>query len=957
MPPTRRVILVGSLSAAAVLAALAVSSVQRIPEGSVGLAGARIVQPGLRLHAPFAALPVVASPGKLAIDDLAIATPEGSKLVFRLDLEYEIGSRLGPQLAADAARSGFRGAVRVLADKVLHDAAGRSDTASLLSSPSLLEAPLKAALEGSGVSAARLSFRSPLGDEVLRRKATEAVRADLRPPLAHILVVGWDGADWHSILPLVRAGKMPNMARILRDGAHANLRSYDPMYSPLLWTTVATGKPPTEHGIADFLVRDITAGTRHPITSDFRKVKALWNIFTDFGRKSSWIAWWASYPAEKIDGVEVTDILASSVMSRGPEKAAHMPNVATPADFLPAHVSSLVPTTAITRSDVARFFSVSDAEWRNAQDIITFKKKEDMKADEGQRDPAAFMIKVLSATRTFQGIAIDLVRSKMPFVAVYFEGVDMMGHRFQHYLPPKMHMVSEADYERFQHAVTTWYEYQDELLGDLLRAAPKDTIVVILSDHGFRTGAERPEGLLPYTKGQPVEWHRDWGILALCGPGIRPGELPPQSIYDVAPTLLYLEGFPLASDMPGRLVTDAFEAGVLERRPPQTIRSYELAGPPLERQAAENVDATAMAEMMENLKALGYVGGAPARPVAPEKTDGARVTSPAEGVGDKIDTQYYYHRNLATSYIRQGRFKEAEAELEAANARYVSGKTYEMLSQVRATMGHLAEAARTLEEGWEKTPESMNPQSLAWIVDLHLMNGDRAGAEKAAERWSAKMDPGVKLAVDGRLAEADGDGERAASLYRQALEKDPLLVQVAQRLHGLDIAAGHPFAIEPFLLRTLHDHDQVDAYWDLAGQFSLARGDLAEAVARFKKASDLQPENGLYLGHLASAEAASGDTSSARRALAWANRFPPRDPDAWMALGGAWDRLGDADRAVAAFDAAKKAGLSGPGADIGSALALARAGRMNEARRVLEAAAARFPQSTAVRQLRARLGG
>ena len=141
----------------------------------------------------------------------------------------------------------------------------------------------------------------------------------------------------------------------------------------------------------------------------------------------------------------------------------------------------------------------------------------------------------------------------------------------------------------------------------------------------------------------------------------------------------------------------------------------------------------------------------------------------------------------------------------------------------------------------------------------------------------------------------------------------------------------------------------------MAGQLALASGDYATAAERFGKANALQPDDGLYLGHLASALAAAGRTPDARAALAWAERFPPSSADAWMALGAAWDRVGDADRAVAAFVAARSAGLKGPGADLASALALARAGRTAEARRILTDASARFPDSAAVKQVQARL--
>jgi predicted AlkP superfamily phosphohydrolase/phosphomutase len=77
---------------------------------------------------------------------------------------------------------------------------------------------------------------------------------------------------------------------------------------------------------------------------------------------------------------------------------------------------------------------------------------------------------------------------------------------------------------------------------------------MILSDHGFRVGDDRPN-FPPSTKGQPEEWHRGWGIVVLNGPGVSVKPLPPSSIFDVAPTLLYLSGLPIAQDMPGRLLT------------------------------------------------------------------------------------------------------------------------------------------------------------------------------------------------------------------------------------------------------------------------------------------------------------------------------------------------------------------------------------------------------------------
>jgi len=942
MPIIRRTKLVlGVLSVAALLATAAVSIVQHVPSGRIGVSSSGQLRKGWIVHAPFSRLPTIIARGVLTLRDLALKTPEGSTLGFTLELRYAVAGALAPQLAADIRRDGFDSAVAGLAHRVLEDAARRTEVESLLSEPARVEGPLAAVLRGAGVTPESLSLRSAIGDELIRRSRTDEARALARAPIGRLLLVGWDGADWRTALPLMAAGRMPNLARLVREGASGDLRSYDPMFSPLLWTTVTTGKAPTEHGVGDFLVKDATTGERHPITSDFRKVKALWNILGDFDRPSSWIGWWASFPAEAIRGTIVTDYLAAAISHGGAEAAAGTAGIASPAEYLRGKTGLLVSPSQITREEVARILPVSEAEYRAALDDIARPSK--MGDPTRVVDPAGFAMRVLAQARTYHNIAMSQLESGVPFVAVYYEAIDMMGHGFQHFLPPKMSFVSEAEYLRCRDAVPNFYTWQDERLGELLRAAGPQTVTVLLSDHGFRVGEDRPN-FSPSTRGQPEEWHRDWGIVTLHGPGIRAVRLPPSSIFDIAPTLLYLGGLPLADDMPGRLITAAFDPGRLRLRAPARTKSYELVGTRLEHAAAVTTDPELMREMMANLKALGYVGGSDDAPAPPAE-------------GGVSETQFFFHRNLAVSYMRQGRYREAEAELLLANERQPRAKTYAMLSEARASDGRYAEATAALEEGWDRLPADMEPSSLLWIVELKLLGGDRLAAETTARRFAQKMSTAVRLAVDGRLAEAGGDKASAAALYKQALDADPLLVRIALRLQAIEASEGRPFSLEPFLTTTLATHPEVDTYWDLAGQFALARGEASAAVSRFRSACDIEPENSSYLGHLASAYAAAGRPGEALETLSWAERFPPRDAEGWMALGAAWDRLGETDKAVAAFRSARSSAGAGPGADAGAALALARAGRTAEARGVLEDAMRRYPDSLALRRLAARLGG
>jgi predicted AlkP superfamily phosphohydrolase/phosphomutase len=109
--------------------------------------------------------------------------------------------------------------------------------------------------------------------------------------------------------------------------------------------------------------------------------------------------------------------------------------------------------------------------------------------------------------------------------------------------------------------------------------------------------------------------HRPEGIVILHGPAIEPGRLDgPATLYNIAPTLLYLLGLPQDRNMlrlapaDGGPLVEAIDPGTLERHPVRMIDSY----PGVDRSgllrsvAAESPDPAAE-EMMERLRSLGYI--------------------------------------------------------------------------------------------------------------------------------------------------------------------------------------------------------------------------------------------------------------------------------------------------------------------------------------------------------------
>ena len=122
-----------------------------------------------------------------------------------------------------------------------------------------------------------------------------------------VLLIGWDAADWKAIDPLMDQGLMPNLERLVNGGVRGRITTLDPPLSPMLWTSIATGKRPYKHGITGFSEVGPDGKTVRPITNRDRKVKAIWNILTQEGLRSHVIGWWPSHPAEPINGTMISN--------------------------------------------------------------------------------------------------------------------------------------------------------------------------------------------------------------------------------------------------------------------------------------------------------------------------------------------------------------------------------------------------------------------------------------------------------------------------------------------------------------------------------------------------------------------------------------------------------------------------------------------------------------------------
>jgi predicted AlkP superfamily phosphohydrolase/phosphomutase len=192
------------------------------------------------------------------------------------------------------------------------------------------------------------------------------------------------------------------------------------------------------------------------------------------------------------------------------------------------------------------------------------------------------------------------------FSAVYFRGTDMTSHFFWRYMEPESwnRELTPESITTFGPVVERYYVVADSLLGRMLDLADENTVVMLISDHGF-AGHRGYEGFTGDVA-VGVQMHRKDGILFMVGPGIERGRrIDGASVLDITPTVLVLSGLPVARDMDGRPLTEAMNASFLEKHPVAYIDTYEVAG---EGGGDETpVESPVDDEIKEMLRSLGYI--------------------------------------------------------------------------------------------------------------------------------------------------------------------------------------------------------------------------------------------------------------------------------------------------------------------------------------------------------------
>jgi tetratricopeptide (TPR) repeat protein len=605
------------------------------------------------------------------------------------------------------------------------------------------------------------------------------------------VVIGIDGADWELIDLLAAEGSMPNLSRLKERSAWGHLETLaDIPLSPVIWTSVATGKTAAKHGISWFMV-DQADGKRVPVRSHNRKTKAIWNIVADQRRRPVVIGWWATYPAEEVGkGTIVSDALGfhgfGSTAREGDDSGKTFP-----ADLY-AEVSALVPPEQQLSADfVGRFVHVTPEEYRQEMfDPARFPERNPF-------NPIHLFQQYAVTAQGYTAAARELLRRPYDLFLLYFEQVDSFSHLFMKYMEPRLEWVDEEGFERYRDVVLEWYRYQDELLGELLAEIDlEETAVFILSDHGFKSGERRIRSEKTVDVRRAHLDHETHGIFLAAGPHLRKGvEISSASVMDLTPTVLHYLGFPVAKDMDGKVVESIFTAKFRADHPIRYIDTYEDKTADESRLTeSEDLSDEEVAQRLRALEALGYVGGS-------EEGESGAVA--AEESSPEI------HNNLGRVHLRNGKIEEARQEFQKA---------------------------------LELDPR--NSEALLNLASIQRAEGRTAEAEHLVKR-ALQVDPNSISALS-QLAEIRrdlGDLDEAVRLFEEALAIDdslPFLFlgygDVLQRAARLDEA------VEAFRMVLQLEPDSFKARYNLGVTYA-NQGKVEESIAQYEEALELEPRN------------------------------------------------------------------------------------------------------------------
>ncbi|NIO22274.1 MAG: hypothetical protein GTN76_16490 [Candidatus Aenigmarchaeota archaeon] len=264
-----------------------------------------------------------------------------------------------------------------------------------------------------------------------------------------VFVLGLDGATFDLILPWAAEGKLPHFSRLLAEGSWGPLESVPNMRSAAAWTSFMTGKNPGKHGIFEFFEPIPQTYDLRFIHGEMRKGKTLWALLSGRGKRVGVINVPMTYPAEEVNG-----FLIAGLDAPGPESSYFC---------YPAELSE----------ELKRRFGPYILEPGLTGCLVGGK-------------PELAVQKLHQELMQKEKITVYLMQKyKWDFFMVVFRSLDAVQHCFWKYMDPLHPQHNPAEAKRFGSVILEAYKQIDKTVGTIRGALEEDTVLMVMSDHGF----------------------------------------------------------------------------------------------------------------------------------------------------------------------------------------------------------------------------------------------------------------------------------------------------------------------------------------------------------------------------------------------------------------------------------------------------------------------------------------
>jgi len=581
-----------------------------------------------------------------------------------------------------------------------------------------------------------------------------------------VLLIGWDAADWQLINPLLRQGKMPALAKLMGRGAHGNLVTLDPPISPMLWTSIATGKQPYKHGIHGFTELLPDGKTAVPVRVSSRTSKAIWNILGESGLRTNVVGWWPSHPAENINGVCVSNFFAMMADEKTLNYGQPPKDSVFPESMQASLEECRVHPAELTQEMLSPFFP-------------------DVEKLSSASDPILrSCMRILAHAATIQATVTRLMRTtEWDFTAVYFDALDHFCHLGMKYHPPKMAGISENDFEKYHYVVEAAYRFHDMMLERLMDLAGADCNIFLVSDHGFESGTKRWTHL-PDEPGAPALEHRPYGVLVGAGPDVESGQVYGASLLDISPTILQLYGLPNATDMDGAPLKT-----LLKTTQSKEILTYEDENK-AEKPSEVRNDIDQM--LLKQLSALGYVNN--------ETLQQPKLVL--------AENEYY----LARSYAHGGEHEKALVIMANLSKGYADVARYQnFYASLLLSSGNL--------EGLENWLAKNHSSPFAQYIEgmLLLQKGKPLAAQAVFEKIHSAGNEAVMLNLSrawlriGNVEMAEAYAQKILSENAESTEVLNILGEIAMQKEDWEEALSYLFKSLHLLYYQKNVHEKIGA--------------------------------------------------------------------------------------------------------------------------------------------------